>query len=115
MSRGMGKTQRAVLEGLKHYGGHAELYVLVCYAYHRDDWEAGKFVRFTRAEYVATQRAVHKLREAGLVETREGRPWYTFDKHTRFLQVRLSVDTIPKKTEVTTLKRYSYTPWRGRR
>lgn len=86
MSRGLGKTQRAILDILEYYrerwDGWAGVETLAAQVYHPERWEyeemvdwsidpAEPYYSVTRAEYVATHRAVQSLERRGLVETKD--------------------------------------------
>lgn len=77
MSKGLGTTQRAVLDSLAAHGGDCGTRTLAYLVYHRDafvfdgefcphaDWPRN--VDITRAEYVAVMRALKTLNGKGLV------------------------------------------------
>lgn len=122
MSRGLGKTQRAILDALRTSpSGFLEVTDLAARVYHahiypadeladRDHDEYRRLYFFaheaiTRAEYVATFRAVQQLERRGLVETKVhipkrvlglygGPPW-------KSVQL-ISVDTLPTVSTLIT-------------
>ncbi len=87
MSRGLGKTQRAILDALQASpAGFLEVTDLAARVYHANIYPADELAdrdhdeyrrlyffaheAITRAEYVATFRAVQQLERRGLVETK---------------------------------------------
>ena len=110
MSRGLGRTQRAILEVLEDRGGWESLQALAAKVYHPERWEwkgkiyfaedpSGGGYQTTRSEYTATHRAVKALEKRGLVETRDAnyKAWAEGQGgQTRGKEVRLSVDSTAK-------------------
>lgn len=112
MSRGLGKTQRAVLDMLRQHTHGCEMTELARRVFHPDTYPAdelfdadmGEHQRqywkvcqlTTRAQYVSVFRAVQTLERAGLVETEIKIPkpimGYRPPGSVRWKLVKLSVD-----------------------